>query len=84
MVLNALHMTDSSVFTPRFTSGILTALLYGRRIRSFEDPYYKFAENFDHLHDAARPSLLDISPYCEQYLCDHLVVFPHELALICS
>lgn len=62
---NVIHTADLTVPTHRFTSGVLTALLYGHRIRSFEDPYYKFAENFDHMHAAAHPSLLDISPYCE-------------------
>ncbi|KAI0768396.1 cytochrome P450 [Irpex lacteus] len=49
----------------QFTSGILTALIYGHRIRSFNDVHYKIAENFDHLHLCAHPSLLDISPYFE-------------------
>ncbi|KAI0093002.1 cytochrome P450 [Irpex rosettiformis] len=48
-----------------YTSSILTTLIYGHRIRSFDDAYYKIAEDFDLMHEAAHPSLLDISPYFE-------------------
>ncbi|KAI0755468.1 cytochrome P450 [Irpex lacteus] len=49
----------------RYTAGILTAVVYGHRIHSVDDEYYKLAEDVDLLYSALHPTIMDISPYFE-------------------
>lgn len=52
----------------RYNASVLLAVIYGHRISSFEDEYYKLAESIDVLHPSVNPTLMDASPYCKSSL----------------
>ncbi|KAI0697258.1 cytochrome P450 [Cytidiella melzeri] len=46
----------------RYSTGVITTVTYGHRIRSYNDEYFKTAAEFGkEMHAVTRPSLLDIS-----------------------
>ncbi|KAI0755470.1 cytochrome P450 [Irpex lacteus] len=47
----------------RYNASVLLDVIYGHRISSFEDEYYKLAESIDVLHPSVNPTLMDASPY---------------------
>ncbi|EKM55768.1 uncharacterized protein PHACADRAFT_209296 [Phanerochaete carnosa HHB-10118-sp] len=50
----------------RYATAISMEIAYGHRVLSSDDEYLKIAKRiFDALHDASRPSLLDVSPIFE-------------------
>lgn len=59
------QLSPTHAKTPSYATAIVMEIAYGHRVLSNDDEYLKVAERiFNVLHDANRPSLLDVSPIC--------------------